>query len=90
MSKKQKMEPTADSTLLGGIGFEKNGDQLAELDNNTESADKLKPIQSVSSGPEPSQSSAAVAENQTEIGGREGPDPTRYGDWERNGRCIDF
>lgn len=25
-----------------------------------------------------------------EIGGRPGPDPTRYGDWERNGRCIDF
>ncbi|MFO1060717.1 MAG: DUF1674 domain-containing protein [Dongiaceae bacterium] len=25
-----------------------------------------------------------------EIGGRTGPDPTRYGDWELNGRCIDF
>jgi hypothetical protein len=25
-----------------------------------------------------------------EIGGVKGPDPTRYGDWERNGRCIDF
>jgi hypothetical protein len=25
-----------------------------------------------------------------EIGGREGPEPTRYGDWEKNGRCIDF
>lgn len=25
-----------------------------------------------------------------EIGGREGPDPTRYGDWEKSGRCIDF
>ncbi len=25
-----------------------------------------------------------------EIGGREGPDPTRYGDWEKGGRCIDF
>ncbi len=25
-----------------------------------------------------------------EIGGREGPDPTRYGDWEKKGRCIDF
>jgi hypothetical protein len=25
-----------------------------------------------------------------EIGGRQGPDPTRYGDWEKNGRCIDF
>lgn len=25
-----------------------------------------------------------------EIGGREGLDPVRYGDWEKNGRCIDF
>ncbi|MBX2824450.1 MAG: DUF1674 domain-containing protein [Gammaproteobacteria bacterium] len=25
-----------------------------------------------------------------EINGRKGPDPTRYGDWEKNGRCIDF
>ncbi|MDH4106703.1 MAG: DUF1674 domain-containing protein [Gammaproteobacteria bacterium] len=25
-----------------------------------------------------------------EIGGRPGPEPTRYGDWEKNGRCIDF
>jgi hypothetical protein len=25
-----------------------------------------------------------------EIGGRAGPEPTRYGDWEKNGRCIDF
>ena len=26
----------------------------------------------------------------TEIGGRGGLDPTRYGDWEKAGRCIDF
>jgi hypothetical protein len=25
-----------------------------------------------------------------EIGGPQGPEPTRYGDWERNGRCSDF
>ncbi|KAA3639019.1 MAG: DUF1674 domain-containing protein [Proteobacteria bacterium] len=26
-----------------------------------------------------------------EIGGRkQGLEPTRYGDWEKNGRCIDF
>ncbi|MBB6091788.1 hypothetical protein HNQ60_000634 [Povalibacter uvarum] len=25
-----------------------------------------------------------------EIGGREGPEPTRFGDWEKRGRCIDF
>ncbi len=30
------------------------------------------------------------AEAPKEIGGRDGPDPTRYGDWEKAGRCIDF
>jgi hypothetical protein len=25
-----------------------------------------------------------------EIGGPKGPEPTRFGDWERAGRCIDF
>jgi hypothetical protein len=25
-----------------------------------------------------------------EIGGPSGPEPTRYGDWEKKGRCIDF
>jgi hypothetical protein len=25
-----------------------------------------------------------------EVGGPGGPEPTRYGDWERRGRCIDF
>jgi hypothetical protein len=25
-----------------------------------------------------------------EIGGPQGPEPTRYGDWEVNGRCSDF
>ena len=25
-----------------------------------------------------------------EHGGPPGPEPTRYGDWEKNGRCTDF
>jgi hypothetical protein len=25
-----------------------------------------------------------------EVGGRGGLEPTRYGDWEINGRCVDF
>ncbi|MFK8052722.1 MAG: DUF1674 domain-containing protein [Woeseiaceae bacterium] len=29
-------------------------------------------------------------EHSKEIGGRDGPEPTRFGDWEKNGRCIDF
>lgn len=31
-----------------------------------------------------------AAAPQPESGGPKGPEPTRYGDWERKGRCIDF
>ena len=33
---------------------------------------------------------AAAVTLPQEFGGRAGPEPTRYGDWEKNGRCIDF
>jgi hypothetical protein len=33
---------------------------------------------------------ADTAPSPEEIGGPAGPEPTRYGDWERKGRCIDF
>ena len=33
---------------------------------------------------------AAGDTRKREIGGPPGPEPTRYGDWERNGRCTDF
>jgi hypothetical protein len=33
---------------------------------------------------------ASVPTPPREIGGRPGPEPTRYGDWEKDGRCIDF
>jgi len=26
----------------------------------------------------------------TELGGRDGPEPVRYGDWERKGIAVDF
>lgn len=32
----------------------------------------------------------AEAPRPREIGGPKGPEPTRYGDWEIGGRCIDF
>jgi hypothetical protein len=32
----------------------------------------------------------ARAERSGEIGGPAGAEPTRFGDWEKNGRCIDF
>lgn len=39
---------------------------------------------------EPAVPPVPAAPPAAEIGGRDGPEPTRYGDWEKNGRCIDF
>ena len=33
---------------------------------------------------------AKDADEAREYGGPRGMEPTRYGDWEKNGRCIDF
>jgi hypothetical protein len=32
----------------------------------------------------------SAAARPRESGGAAGPEPTRFGDWEKNGRCIDF
>ncbi|MCW1955960.1 DUF1674 domain-containing protein [uncultured Lentibacter sp.] len=33
---------------------------------------------------------AELAARPRELGGRDGPDPARYGDWEKKGIAIDF
>lgn len=33
---------------------------------------------------------ARPAELPTELGGRDGPEPVRYGDYEKKGICVDF
>lgn len=33
---------------------------------------------------------AVVIQKTGETGGPKGPEPTRYGDWEKGGRCTDF
>ncbi len=40
-------------------------------------------------GEEPEKNQVKAPETR-EIGGRNGLEPTRYGDWEKAGRCIDF
>ncbi|MDX2104743.1 MAG: DUF1674 domain-containing protein [Alphaproteobacteria bacterium] len=47
------------------------------------------PSDAPASAPPPAAPSAA-APTPREIGGPKGPEPTRFGDWERNGRCSDF
>jgi hypothetical protein len=40
--------------------------------------------------PRPAPARQHVPPRPKEIGGRKGPEPTRYGDWEIDGRCVDF
>jgi hypothetical protein len=55
----------------------------------TQSKDQVR-IEAVSE-PKPGEQPVAAATTATrEVGGRDGPDPTRFGDWELRGRCIDF
>jgi hypothetical protein len=39
---------------------------------------------------EPAPAASDPAKKPKEIGGPKGPEPTRYGDWERGGICVDF
>jgi len=58
-----------------------------DLDPSDESAPAVQPPAAT---PVPAAGEPSVSEPPRELGGRPGPDPTRYGDWELRGRCIDF
>jgi hypothetical protein len=60
--------------------------QDAPTDEATGTPGEARPLDTTSP-PSPGSPPQAVP---TEWGGRDGPEPTRYGDWEKNGRCIDF
>jgi|HubBroStandDraft_6_1064221.scaffolds.fasta_scaffold3276911_2 hypothetical protein len=42
------------------------------------------------STPAPKTAIPSTREKPPETGGPKGPEPTRYGDWERKGKCVDF
>ncbi len=53
--------------------------------DRTQDESGVAPVRPMSTGTEPPTPPVR------EIGGRkDGPEPTRYGDWEKGGRCIDF
>ncbi len=54
-----------------------------------EAAADRKPVPERQDGDHPA-GTAATKQKPGEIGGRTGPEPTRYGDWEVDGRCTDF
>ena len=60
------------------------------VDNEVElPSQRARPVQDAAPHPG-SHSTPAPQVPLREIGGPSGPEPTRYGDWERKGRCIDF
>lgn len=58
---------------------------IGETPRNSDGDDKSLPLERESLVEEAGHDTAP-----REHGGRDGPEPTRYGDWEKNGRCIDF
>lgn len=59
-------------------------DEIQDTKKTTGAAAQETPVQStIELGSKP-------ADWPTELGGPQGPEPTRYGDWEQKGRCSDF
>ncbi|MEN3151036.1 DUF1674 domain-containing protein [Neorhizobium sp. IRAMC:178] len=71
--------------------------QNADNDNSEIAPEEAAPRKSLSPAAERAlkeaeerRQAAAKAEMPEEFGGRGGADPARFGDWEINGRAIDF
>jgi hypothetical protein len=60
--------------------------------NSEEHPPKMQPTEPAAGDQPWSEAPTATAgeSKPQELGGREGPEPTRFGDWELRGRCIDF
>jgi hypothetical protein len=56
---------------------------MRSMEDRSRDKDRPRPVEPLPNVPPP-------APQPREIGGPKGPEPTRYGDWEYNGRCTDF
>jgi hypothetical protein len=56
---------------------------ISVMDDRPRDSEGLQPVEPPANQPLPDRLTR-------EIGGPKGPEPTRHGDWEFNGRCTDF
>ena len=56
------------------------------MENNERKTDKLDAEPAAGASDNDAQTQPQTGER----GGPKGPEPTRYGDWEKGGRCTDF
>lgn len=66
------------------------GSNLVQSCEPTPESPSPNPIDDSASKLEKLNSQTPNAPKPQEVGGQKGPEPTRYGDWEKNGRCTDF
>jgi hypothetical protein len=64
----------------------KERSNLADIDNN----DRPPAAQRALAEAEERRKNAKALDLAPELGGRNGPEPVRYGDWEKKGIAIDF
>ena len=95
-----------DDQSLGKPGLNVHIQEMADKTDNTSSATSVyrervpdhAPTRAPIPAPKPAQNAADALpetkpenpEKKPELGGPKGPEPTRFGDWERDGRCVDF
>ncbi|MCE2516307.1 MAG: DUF1674 domain-containing protein [Alphaproteobacteria bacterium] len=62
------------------------------METTTPTSDDVTPAENPDQAkPKPSSAEGApIKGTPVEHGGPKGPEPTRYGDWEKGGRCTDF
>lgn len=72
--------------MVGRQGFWHNCRAMQRLSSTATESVQTESGQLPTPDPKP-QTPAAQPE---EFGGPAGPEPTRYGDWEKKGRCVDF
>lgn len=74
------------------LGKAENTAHIGDMTKTPEkpsTGDAAKPTPGATGG-DPAGAATDTKKAPKEIGGREGLDPTRYGDWEKAGRCVDF
>jgi hypothetical protein len=83
--------------MVPGAGFWQNHARMqnaseagAETAISAPSSPKVPPVVPSAPAADRAAPASAVPLPPVEIGGPPGPEPTRYGDWEKKGRCIDF
>lgn len=67
-----------------------NKDQMSSKAQTESPTEDLSEVQAQDTAMESEQASSETISDVIEHGGPKGLEPTRFGDWEKNGRCSDF